>query len=67
MFRAALDTTISTSPSTSTAALANWADRVPVGQVEMEGDGLAPVGSDGRRRGLALVDPAGTEHHGVPE
>ncbi len=42
-------------------------DRVPVRQIEMDGDGLATVVADGRRRVLAVVHPPGAEHDRVPE
>ena len=67
MFWAALDTRISTAPRAATAEVANCSTESRVGQVEVDGDGLAPVGPDGRRGILALVDPPGPERHRVPE
>ena len=59
MLRAALETTISTSPEGGDRGGGEPFDRVAVGQVEVDGHGLAPVGPDAGGGVLAARTPAG--------
>ena len=61
-FAPALDTRISTGPNAASRLLGERSDRGGIGQVEVEGHRLAPLGPDGRGDLLADLDPARPEH-----